>query len=375
MIDAKAHINDLLRQAKRIEFGRLEKTALLEQAVKIADSHNELELGYDARRELVSACYFSGQPDKAIVAFSWCLAQHDRHPGKFDEWALMLNYKFIIEASIKFPQISLSKIAELLEDATRRFEPYLGGLHAIYQLQTWHYQHRGLTQEAERTYQLWQASPNSASADSEYTREGLSNCQTCQIFDRVTYQIFCGRDVEGINTAAPLLTKPLACSSSAKTIWAVLLLPLVRTGQLERALAYHRKGCPLVAHNRNFLEFIASHINYLTIVNNLAEATTLFGKHLVWALEAATLTDAFDFYLASSLLFNRLKETTKEITLRLPDAFPLHQASGQYNVQTLIDWLDEQIHSIADKFDERNKTDCFKVRINKNAELQSLFLP
>jgi len=371
MIDAKSHISILLHESKKIELGRPEKAILIEQAVQLADAHNEIELAYNARQELVKACYFSGQPDKAIVAFSWCLAQHDKHPGKFDEWLLMWTYKWIIEAVIKFPQIPLTKIDELVEDATRRFEPFEGGLRALYELRTGHYHHIGLTQQAERTYEQWQEAPCGVYG----SRTGLSNCHACEILDEVMHKFFCGRYAEGIDAAAPVLAQRVTCLSTGKVIFASVLVPLVRLGELDRARTYHQTGYRLISTNMTFLEFIACHINYATIVNKLEDAVKMFGKHLEWALEAVTLTDVFDFYLASRLLFTRLKEKKEHVTLRLPKTFPIRQDSGRYDVQALIVWLDEQLHSIAAKFDERNKTDRFSGRIDKSAELQALFLP
>jgi hypothetical protein len=70
-----------------------EKVAVLEEAVRHADSAGTLELQYGAREGLAEAAYFGGAPDKAIVAYTWCLAQFDRHPGRFNEWRLLWRYK------------------------------------------------------------------------------------------------------------------------------------------------------------------------------------------------------------------------------------------------------------------------------------------
>lgn len=370
MIDARIHINDLLQQANQIDVARPEKAVLLEQAVKLADSHNEIELAFKARQELVRVATFSGHPDKVIVGFSWCLAQHDKNPGKFDEWLLLWEYKWVILAVIKFPQIPLKKIEELFEDATRRFSPYEGGQRALYQLRMVHYQLMGLAQLEKQSYQQWQSAPRGAFG----YRKGLSNCAACEIYDEVSHMIYCHRDAEALDAAAALLAQEVTCESSGKTIFSLVLVPLLRLGLLDQALNYQRSGYRLISTNMGFLDAIACQINYLTIINNLDKAVKLFDRHLIWALQAVALTDIFDFYLAARLLFTRLQETSDTVKMHLPKAFPQYQASGDYQVQALNSWLDEQLRSIAHQFDARNKTDRFSQRIEENAELRALFL-
>jgi len=370
LINVGVEINDLLAQAKLIDIARPEKAVLLEKAVQLADSHNEIELGFTARQELVRVCTFSGHPDKAIIAFSWCLGQNDKNPGRFDQWLLVWEYKWVVLALIKFPQIPLEKIAEFMEDAGRRLEEYEGGRRALYQLRAWQYQNMGLMDEEQRAYEEWQSSPRGVWG----FRKGMSNCRACEISDDVYHHILWSRDREAIDAAKPLLAQQVTCESSGKSIFGMVLVPLVRLGELDKAQIYHRTGYRLISTNLTFLDSVAGHINYLTIVNDLDKAVKLFGKHLIWALEAAALTDVFEFYLASRLLFTRLIESRQMIKLRLPKAFPLYKRDGEYDVEALTSWFDEQLHSIATKFDARNKTDYFKGRIDQS-QLQALFLP
>jgi len=370
MINVRTHIDDLLKQAKKIANGRPEKIVLLEEAVQLADSHNELELAFTTRQELVRACTFSGQPGKSVVAFSWCLAQYDKHPGKFDEWELMWQYKWIIKALINFPQVPLEKIDEFMEDAERRFEPFEGGLRALHQARTQQYHHMGFTEQAEESFAKYLSSPR---GPHEY-RRGLNNCVACEVYFETRHNVLCRRYARALDVGAPLVKQTVTCEATGKSIYALVLEPLVRLGRLEEAATYQSTGYPLVCTNMAFLDSIGGYIRYLTIINKLDSAVKLFEKHLIWALEAVDLTDIFEFYLASSLLFSRLRKTKVEVTLRLPEAFPQHRGNGKYKVQALIDWLDDQVHSIAVKFDARNKTDCFKGRIDKNKELQALFL-
>ena len=99
----------------------VEQVSLTEEAVLLADAHGDLSLGYEARTTLIEAATFAGYPEKALVAFSWCLAQCDRDPERFDEQRLLWQYKWVAADLPYFPQISRQRIHEVHEDMERRY--------------------------------------------------------------------------------------------------------------------------------------------------------------------------------------------------------------------------------------------------------------
>ena len=62
------------------------RVAMLEEAVREADLCNDAQLGFEARTELVEAATFSGLREKAMVAYSWCLAHYDRNHCYIPWW-------------------------------------------------------------------------------------------------------------------------------------------------------------------------------------------------------------------------------------------------------------------------------------------------
>jgi hypothetical protein len=85
---AEQEIYELLDTALDLEEGD-ERISLLEAAVRLVDREGDLDLQYGVREELIRASIFGGATDKALVTFSWCLAQFDRNPGQFSEWAIL----------------------------------------------------------------------------------------------------------------------------------------------------------------------------------------------------------------------------------------------------------------------------------------------
>jgi hypothetical protein len=64
----REQIKSLISQAESLPFGDT-KVSLLEQAVKIADVHQDEEMGYETRDELITAATFSGKAHLTLVHF------------------------------------------------------------------------------------------------------------------------------------------------------------------------------------------------------------------------------------------------------------------------------------------------------------------
>jgi hypothetical protein len=73
--------------------------------------------------------------------------------------------------------------------------------------------------------------------------------------------------------------------------------------------------------------------------------------------------EIYHFLLVSRHLFEGLLVKKKTISLKLPENDWLHQADGQYNVQTLLDILIAKINDLATQFDARNGNDYFSKQL------------
>src|SRR5215475_2021284 len=92
-----------------------EGVELAEAAVREADASENIEGGYNARNQLIRHAVFSGFYEKALVAFSWCLAKADERPEQFGGYQLLWHYKWIIEELIHFPKISREQMDASIE--------------------------------------------------------------------------------------------------------------------------------------------------------------------------------------------------------------------------------------------------------------------
>src|SRR5207244_1055466 len=131
MSENREQVYELLTRSVEVGDGD-EQISLREEAVRLADLEGDLKLQYFAREVYVRACIFGGDTEKALVAFSWLLAQFDRNPGAFDQWAILWKYKWIVAAIYNYPQVSKARIYEMLDDLSERSLRAGYGLHAVY---------------------------------------------------------------------------------------------------------------------------------------------------------------------------------------------------------------------------------------------------
>ncbi len=343
-----------------------ELIATCEESVREADLAGDLEIQYKAREELVRACVFGGAPDKALLNFSWLLAQFDKNPGLFSEWGILWKYKWIIGLIQEFPQVSKAKIYEMLDDFEARAVRAGYGLYVSYYLRY-------------RVEKFWD---NRESALDYYRRmealpqNDLSNCAACYMDERASLAIYRGDDDRAVEIAVQLLAEKKKCSTVPHRTYANILLPLVRLGRQREALLYHRIGYELIRHNKNFLDKMAEHLIFLVLTENLDAALSLFQNHFQWTQASRDLFNQFRFYRAAWLLFDSLAERrVTPINLQLSESFPLHSASGDYDARSLADWFEQRAREIAARFDARNETDFFSRTLNETPALKKFSQP
>jgi hypothetical protein len=359
------HLEELLDQAHALADGPA-KLAVLEEAVRIADARQLLDLGFRLRKDLIRTATFTGAKEKALVAFSWRLAQCDRHPDQFPEEDLLWEYKWVVDSVTDYPQISRQQIGDMLADMDRRYERNGRGRRAVYKLRCQTAKAMGLVEEARQAQRLWRAAPVGRGND----------CPACERNHQVEYLLFVGKEERALELAEPILRGRLRCAEIPHETYPAMLLPLVRLGRLDEAVQYHLQGYRLVADNAEFLWPAARHLRFLAVTLNLDRAVHLFEKHLPWAVETLALSRRFEFYQSARLLLDLLRETRHDtLAVHLPRALPVAHAERSYRVADLAAFFDEQCRELAERFNARNGNDHFTRRLNEPAEWKQLVTP
>jgi hypothetical protein len=362
MTDLRDQIAELQGKAEGLPYGPA-RVALLEEAVQLADSLSDVSLAFDARHELMGAAVFSGRPDLMLVAFSWCLAQFDREPDRFDRFDLLWKYKWVITGAFEFPEISRPRLEELLADMERRYREAGSTLNPVAMVRRQLLEHFGEWQQAR-----------AAHAESrKHRRDSLSDCPACVAGNNCTY--YCGLRQWGraVQAAQPVLHNRLTCAEEPHRTLASVLRPLFHLGRVEEAKTYQRLGYRLVRSGNHFVRQHADHLRFLVLIGDLAQAKRLLERHLPAALEIVRVVERFEFLLAARLWADRLASRgTRTLKVRLPTGLPAPDADGESDLNALGEWFTVQAQEIARRFDARNGTNAFQQQIDELPELLRL---
>ncbi len=361
----ESQIQELLQQASKVGPGPAQ-IALVDEAVHLADAHQRDDLGFRTRKELMRVATLCGQPEKAMVAFSWCLGMCDREPQRFKEENVLWEYKWVMGNVSEFPQITWAQIDQMAEDMTRRYQRCGRGLRAVHKLRCLIAVDMGRSEEARHYQRLWRAAPV----------ERGNDCSACERHHQVTYLLFVGKDERALQLAAPLVQGKLRCNEIPHTTLPRLLLPLLRQGRIEQAMQAHTTGYRLIAENPEFLPSVARHLRFLVLTLNLPRAVQVFEKHLPWAVETLVPFRCFGFYLAAKFLLEMLRETRHDtIAARLPNTLPVAHEERSYKIEELAVFFDAQCRDLAARFDARNGNDYFMRQLDEPQQWKQLITP
>ncbi|OWK46672.1 hypothetical protein [Fimbriiglobus ruber] len=351
MSDHHDQMQELLDRAAEVDRGPTQ-IALIEEAVRIADAHQDAEAGFVARKRLTEAAAFGGQPDVELVSFSWCLAQVDRDPQNFDESELLWSYKWVVGNLSNFPNISRGQIEDLFADMARRFERHGSTLHAVH----------GIRREVAVDMLDRETAEAAHAKFLKVARDRLSDCAACVQDTLIDYYAFLGRDEDAITAARPILDGKMTCGEVPHRTYAKVLMPLFRLGKLERAARYYKLGYKMIRPNPKFVAHKAYHLTFLTLTDNLDRATVLFERHLGEAIRSTSALWKFEFYAAARLFLEIVARGKATPLLGVPEEL---RVDGQRDrpAGELFSWFDAQLTELAAAFDARNGNNGFAKHV------------
>ena len=343
------------------------QVAIHEEAVREADRLGDEHLGFEARNALVESAVYSGAEEKALVAYSWCLAYYDRHCTEFDwyaEYSILWRYKWIVGHTVDFPQITRDQSTEMIEDLARRFDRagYNDRTANYYRMKT--AMGMGDLDEADEFAQLVRKT----------SRDAMANCEACECDDRGELNFLRRRDKQGLKAIEPILAGHLKCATVPHCTLATVLIPHIRLGMANEAIPLQQRGYRLISRNPDFLHWIAHHMLFLVHLGEENRAVRMFDRHFSWALESAVPGHRFWFYLAAAVTFEAVAErkNDRKRKLRLPMKFELYAEEDSYLPSDLSTWLWKETNDLAERFNARNGNDFYSRHIAESREVSRL---
>jgi hypothetical protein len=362
-------IEAMLQDAADMEHGPA-RIAVCEEAVRRADTRNDLVLAYRARVELVEAASFGGKPDTLLVTFSWLLSQFDCHPELFGndecESELLWRYKWVIADLPSFPQFSRQRIEELLADMKARYRKAGSTLHGFYH-------------ELEGAYVAMGDRKAASDAHRRMTRvdrDWLSTCEACVQDRLIDYHALFGRYEQAVAAAEPILKGRLTCESVPERTYGCLLFPLFKLGRVEEAMQHHRTGYRLAAGKTGSLNTVEQHVRFLTLTANFDRAIRIAEKHFPLVVAYPSPDLRRDWYATLRFLFDLLRDRmASAVRFRFPADHPLKLADDTHLPAALFEWFDREARSLAADFDARNGNNRYSAEIDEQEGLKKRMVP
>jgi hypothetical protein len=349
---------EILLRAFQLDYTE-EKVSLLDEAVRLADLRQDLDLGYRAREALIEASTFGGFPDKALVAFTWCLSQCDRDGERFNESELLWSYKWVASRLPYFPQIPRAKIEEVHADMAQRYQRSGLNLRPVAKIRWLAARRMGDREVALAAYDEAESLPRDSGAD----------CAACEANDRVRYLLYAERSADALQAAAPILSGRLGCAEIPHATLGMVLRPLLDLDRGQEASRMHARGLRLVRGNREFVGTHADHLSFLALTKNDRRGLQLLEEHLPLALRTTDLDQRLRFLGAAAQLLQGLEQDAPR--LKLSPQLACYQPEGRYERPVLEAWFRSEAEVLADRFDARNGNSLFRDTLRAASERMS----
>jgi hypothetical protein len=353
MSDYIGTIESLLMENRR----RYSPTAIfaLEEAVRIADLHQDLYWGMCAREALVDGGIHGGFPEKSLVAFSWMLAQMDKNPELKERFDLSWQFKWIAEQLPDFSHVSRQQVVDLLDDMSRRYQEDGLSQRAVESLRSRAGRQLGDEEMTRRHYERWKQLP----------KDGSQDCAACERDFEIKHYLFFGELEKAMTKAEPMVRGQLSCFSVPETTFSTLLLPLFQAGRLDEADRLQRKvQGKLLGNTSYFTKEIGMHLQYLAVTSQLARAVHLLENG--WSGVQRTKPSAkWEFLLGVRFVCYCLRMKGRQtIQLRLEDSVPItHDGKHGYDLEALEKWCEDEVRGITEQFDARNGNEYYSHRL------------
>ncbi|HEX3149345.1 MAG TPA: hypothetical protein VHR66_14825 [Gemmataceae bacterium] len=342
--DHTDQIDRLLTQAEALPHGAT-RIDLCEEAVRIADMHNDTALAYRSRQELMDAACFGGRPDLLIVTFSWCLSVFDRgEESAVAPYELLWRMKWVMGAIAKFPDVKLETLHAMLDDMERRFRDYSGSIQPVVGMRRTVAQQTGDYKTAAAVHKQFMRLP----------RSFLSDCLACELNGHVGYWLDIGKNVLGLRKGEELIDSGMRCAKVPDSTYADVLLPLLRVGRGEDAMRYHKKGYPLIRRDVSAVWHWGEHMAFLALTGNSARAVKLLEAHLPTVEASHDPLGSLAFFRNMLLTIEVLAERKEKMKLRLPAGSPFARAEGDYVLADLAAEVRKRAVVLSRQFDRRN---------------------
>lgn len=330
-----------LQENQQRPYGRA-RTIAAEELTDAAEQLGDPLALVRALLALQEAYTYGAEPRKAPVVFARLLNLYDEQPDVFNEQLrhlLFWRFKWVANALRALPEIPLAGLRQWLTEMRDRYEkaglglqPYYGQVHLLAA-------HTG-ADDATTAYELWAAR----------SRTPLSDCEACETCERALHHLSTGDDARALRAWEPVLEGKESCQEEPARSFSHALLPLLRTGDTERARAVHLAGYRGARRNPSMAGEVGRHLEFCALTGNEARGLELLAENRVLFDDVDSPQDQYDFLTGVEVLLQRVEALGHA---ELPVA---GYAGRSWTVAGLRTEVRGRADDLAARFDARNGT-------------------
>ncbi|MCL7380501.1 hypothetical protein [Streptomyces sp. 35G-GA-8] len=351
-----------LQENGRRPYGRT-RTVTAEELVDAAEQFAEPVPLVDALLELQEAYTYGSEPRKSPVVFARLLTLFDEQPDVFDErrrHLLFWRFKWVSNALRTLPEIPLAGLRQWLTEMRDRYGRAGLGLHPYYGQAYQLAAHVG--EDTALAYELWAGR----------TRTPLSDCEACEICEVALHHLAAGDDERALGAWEPVLDGKESCQEEPARSFSYALLPLLRTGRVDRARELHLAGYRGCRRNPSMSGEVGRHLEFCALTGNEARGLELLAENRSLFDEVGSPLDLLDFLTGAEVLLQRVELLGHG---ELPAA---GYAGHTWTVAGLRAEVRGRADDLAARFDARNgttaHTDRRRARLDRAPLLDTLEL-
>ncbi|MGW3988089.1 hypothetical protein [Streptomyces sp. NPDC004830] len=341
-----------LRENGRRPYGRT-RTVTAEELADAAEQFDEPLPLIHALLELQEAYTYGSEPRKSPVVFARLLNLFDGQPDVFDDrlrHTLFWRFKWVSNALRALPEIPLASLRQWLTEMRDRYEKAGHGLQPYYGQAYQLAAHVG--EDTALAFELWAGR----------TRTRLSDCEACEICDRALYHLGAGDDARALRTWEPVLTGKESCQEEPARSLSYALLPLLRTGDADRARELHLAGYRACRRNPAMSAETGRHLEFCALTGNEARGLELLAENRNLFDEVDSPLDQLDFLTGVEVLLRRVEG------LGHGDVPAAGYAGRTWTVAELRAEVRGRADDLAARFDARNGTTTHSDRRRERLE-------
>jgi hypothetical protein len=333
-------IQKLLIKADTVRYA-YDKIQLIKKAVNIADAHNDVEWGFDLRKQIIEIEHDTSSCIESFPAFTWLLDTYGRHPELCDESTFMTEYKWMVQAARRNADVSMKQFESILDDYKTRLLRNGFTLHSYYTAKAKMAFQQNRLNEAKKYLDLRKSEK----------RDDLSFCEACELHDMVEYEFLAGNISDAISTGHEIFSGKKQCGYVPFRIVCIALNIFDTYGyedsadQLFKIADVHLKEKLVSMPN---VGYIGKLIYFLT-KRDKNKAWELFEKFVRWSLNCE---DYYNYQFSSGAL--SLFKGSGTRLLNISALMPWYKPSGVYELPELYAYYNNQAATLAAKFDARN---------------------